>query len=136
MTSKAIPVEDLSEEEIALISAAEVDPTVGGEDMAIHRGSGCLWTDMGYENPAEMTVKTALALQVCVILEERGWRPAAAAEATGLDVRVFVDAQRNRAGIGETVEALARLGCDILITVGEAVEGQRGAVLVQGPDDG
>lgn len=105
------------------------------EDMTIYRGSGCLYTDAGYPNPAEMRTKALLGNSVSVILEERGWRPAAAAEATGLDEQVFVDAQRGRAGVGHLIEALTRLGADILISVGEADEDRRGAVLVQGPDD-
>lgn len=105
------------------------------DHTTIHRGSGCLYTDAGYPNPAEMRTKALLTNRVCVILEERGWRLMAAAEATGLDERVFVDAQRGRAGVGELIEALTRLGADIVITVGEAREGERGAVLVQGSDD-
>ena len=33
------------------------------------------------------------------------------------------------------IEALARLGADIAITVGEAVEGERGVALVRGVED-
>ena len=108
------------------------------DNTTIHRGSGCLWTDLGYDNAAEMTVRSALAHRVNAILSERGWRPIAAAEATGLEVEVFEKSDRgqlSKLNVGDLIEALTRLGADILITVGEAREGERGAVLVQGPDD-
>mgnify|MGYP001563175598 CR=1 FL=1 len=105
------------------------------EHMAIHRGSGCFLTDQGYPNVAEVRVKALLANRVCLILEVRGWSHVAAAEATGLDAEVFVNAERGRCGVGDLIEALARLGADIAITVGEAVEGERGVALVRGVDD-
>lgn len=51
---------------------------------------------------------------------------------------VFAHADRgqlNTFGVGDLIEVLTRLGADILICVGEAVEGEQGAALVQGPDD-
>lgn len=108
------------------------------EDLTIHRGSGCLWTDLGYPNAAEMTVKSALAHRVNAVLRDRGWAPLAAAEATGLGSDVFANSDRgqlSRINVGDLIEALTRLGADILITVGEAREGERRAALVQGPDD-
>lgn len=106
--------------------------------MTIHRGTGCLWADRGYPNPAEMTVKSRLAGRVREVLADRGWALAAAAEATGLDAEVFALADRgqlSRISVGDLIEALTRLGADILITVGEAVEGERGLALVLGADD-
>lgn len=41
----------------------------------------------------------------------------------------------DKISVGDMIEALIRLGSDILITIGEAVEGERGVALVQGPDD-
>lgn len=137
MTRKAIPIEDLTPEEIARIEAFQVDMT-GGEDLEIHRGSGCLWTDLGYPNPAEMSVKSALAHRVNEIVRGRGWSPIAAAEATGLGVEVFAHADRgqlSRISVGDLIEALTRLGAVILICVVEAQEGERGATLVRSVED-
>jgi len=105
------------------------------EKMTIHRGSGCFLTDQGIQNVAETRVRALLANLVCLVLEERGWSPIAAAEATGLNAEVFVDAERGRCGVGDLIEAMTCLGADILITVGNAVEDERGIALVQGPDD-
>ncbi|CAM5763283.1 helix-turn-helix domain-containing protein [Bosea minatitlanensis] len=108
------------------------------EEMTIHRGSGCFWTDQGYPNPAEMSVKSRLCGRVTEILLARGWGPLAAAEATGLGADLFALADRgqlSKFSVGELIEALTRLGADILITVGEAREGERGLALVQGVDD-
>ena len=107
------------------------------EDLTIHRGTGCLWTDLGYPNSAEMATKSRLAALISDILRDQGWSPVAAAVVTGLPEDVFAYAQRGRLGdisVGDLIEALTRLGCDILITIG-APENERGAVLVQGPDD-
>lgn len=137
MTRKSIPIEDLTLEEITLIEASKVDPD-GGEDLTIHRGTGCLWTDLGYPNPAEMTVKSALAHRINAILRDRGWSPVAAAEATGLGADLFANADRGQLSkftVGDLIEALARLGANIVITVGEAVEGERGVALVRGVED-
>ncbi len=112
--------------------------TTDDEDLTIHRGSGCFLTDQGYQNVAETRVRALLANRVALILEARGWSPVAAAEATGLEPEVFVHAHQGRLdkiSVGDMIEALIRLGSDILITIGEAVEGERGVALVQGPDD-
>lgn len=113
-------------------------PMSDDEDhTTIHRGTGCLWTDMGYDNAAEMSVKAALAHHLDATLQARGWRHREAAEATGMPAEVFWHTQRGRldqVSVGEMIEALTRLGCDILIVVGEP-ENEPGAVLVRGPDD-
>lgn len=112
-------------------------PPMSDEDLTIHRGTGCLWTDLGYDNAAEMTAKSRLAARLTDILRERGWRHREAAEATGLPAEIFWHTQRGRlsqVSVGEMIEALTRLGSDILIVVGEP-ENERGAVLVRGPDD-
>lgn len=108
------------------------------EDMAIHRGTGCLWTDLGYDNPNEMRVKSDLAHRLNEIVRDQGWAPMAAAAATGLGADLFADADRgqlSKFSVGDLIEALTRLGSDILICVGEAREGERGVALVQGPDE-
>lgn len=108
------------------------------EEMTIHRGSGCFWTDQGYPNPVEMSVRAALAHRLNEIVRERGGRHRAAAAATGLPAEIFWHSEKGRLDqveVGELIEALTRLGADILISVGEAREGERGAALVQGPDD-
>lgn len=108
------------------------------EDMTIHRGSGCFWTDQGYSKPVEMSVRAALAHRLTAILQSRGWRHREAAKATGLPAEIFWHSEKGRLDqvtVGDLIEALTRLGAGILISVGEAREGERGGAMVQGPDD-
>jgi predicted XRE-type DNA-binding protein len=107
------------------------------EDLTIHRGTGCLWTDLGFSNRAEMEVRARLAAIITDVIREKCWTPGDAARATGMDASIIRSARHGRLSelsAGDLFEVITRLGCDVGISVGPP-ENKRGAVLVWRADD-
>lgn len=107
------------------------------DNETIHRGTGCLWTDLGFSNPAEMEVRARLAAIITDVIRERGWTPGDAARATGMDTSIIRSARHghlSQVSAGDLFEVVTRLGCDVGISVGPP-ENERGAVLVWRTDD-
>lgn len=107
------------------------------EDLTIHRGTGCLWTDLGFDNPAEMSVKAGLAHAISEVMRSRGWSSRAAARRTDIDAHVIehaIQGRLSKVSVGDLFEVITRLGCDIGISVGTPGD-ERGDVLVWRTDD-
>ncbi|MBX9910820.1 MAG: helix-turn-helix domain-containing protein [Beijerinckiaceae bacterium] len=107
------------------------------EDLTIHRGTGCLWTDLGFSNPAEKEVVARLCAIISDVIRERGWTPGDAARAIDMDAEMIRHAMYGRLSqvtAGDLFEVITRLGCDVGISVGPP-QNERGAVMVWRTDD-
>ncbi|MGJ3264614.1 MAG: helix-turn-helix domain-containing protein [Salinarimonas sp.] len=89
-------------------------------EIAVERGSGSVFADLGFENPEEELLKARIVAHLRTLLEERGLTQAAAGELLGLRQPDVSRLLRGRTG-GYTIERLLRLvrllGEDVTITV-------------------
>jgi len=88
--------------------------------MAIRRGSGNVFADLGLPNPEQELLKAQLTLQIYKIVKARGLTQAQAGAVLGIRQPHVSALMRNRAGnfsVGRLMEFLTALGQDVRITV-------------------
>lgn len=98
--------------------------------IPVERGSGNIYTDLGYRDSESMLVKAQLAAKIGEILERRGLTQARAAEILGLtQPKVSAILKGRFRGISEhrLLECLTRLGRDVHIAVKPAPRSSRTA---------
>jgi predicted XRE-type DNA-binding protein len=89
-------------------------------DIAVTRGSGNVYADLGFENPAEELAKAELALMIDHAIHERGLTQQAAATLMGIDQPKVSHILHGRLGGFSTqrlMEFLTALGRDVEIVV-------------------
>ena len=105
------------------------------DEIPVTRGSGNVYADLGFENPAEELAKAELALMIDQAIRERGLTQQAAATLMGID-QPKVSALRNGRLSGFSVERLIRflnaLDHDVEIVVKPKPRSRRrGQILVK-----
>lgn len=88
--------------------------------LAVGKGSGNVYADLGYADRDTMFVKAQLAAKIADILQQRGLTQAGAAEILGLTQPKVSELLKGRfRGISEhrLLECLTRLGRDVHIAV-------------------
>lgn len=90
--------------------------------IAVERGSGNVFADLGMPNADEMLVKAKLAVKIAEILRARGWTQQEAGKVLGIPQPKLSKMLRGQfRGISEArmMECLTRLGHDIQIVIGK-----------------
>lgn len=90
------------------------------DDIPVTRGSGNVYADLGFQNPAEELAKAELALMIDHAIQERGLTQQAAAALMGIDQPKVSHILRGRLGGFSTqrlMEFLTALGRDVEIVV-------------------
>jgi len=103
--------------------------------MAIRRGSGNVFADLGLPNPEQELLKAQLTLQIYKIVKARGLTQAQAGAVLGIKQPHVSALMRNRAGnfsVGRLMEFLTALGQDVRITVKPAKRRVGGMDVVAG----
>ena len=93
------------------------------DDVPVTRGSGNVYADLGFANPAEELAKAQLALLIDHAIQERGLTQQAAATLMGVDQPKVSHILRGRLGGFSTqrlMEFLTALGRDVEIVVRQA----------------
>ena len=93
------------------------------DDVPVTRGSGNVYADLGFANPAEELAKAQLALLIDHAIQERGLTQQAAATLMGVDQPKVSHILRGRLGGFSTqrlMEFLTALGRDVEIVVRHA----------------
>ena len=89
-------------------------------DISVTRGSGNVYADLGFENPAEELAKAELAMMLAAVIRERGLTQLAAATLMGVDQPKVSHILHGRLGGFSTqrlMEFLTALGRDVEIVV-------------------
>lgn len=89
-------------------------------DIPVTRGSGNVYADLGFENPAEELAKAQLAMMLDDVIRERGLTQLAAAKLMGVDQPKVSHILHGRLGGFSTqrlMEFLTALGRDVEIVV-------------------
>lgn len=89
-------------------------------DIPVTRGSGNVYADLGFENPAEELAKAQLAMMLDDVIRERGLTQLAAAKLMGVDQPKVSHIVHGRLGGFPTqrlMEFLTALGRDVEIVV-------------------
>lgn len=89
-------------------------------DIPVTRGSGNVYADLGFENPAEELAKAQLALMIDTAIHERGLTQQVAATLMGVDQPKVSHILHGRLGGFSTqrlMEFLTALGRDVDIVV-------------------
>lgn len=89
-------------------------------DISVTRGTGNVYADLGFENPAEELAKAELALMIDQAIQERGLTQQAAATLMGIDQPKVSHILHGRLGGFSTqrlLEFLTALGRDVEIVV-------------------
>lgn len=89
-------------------------------DIPVTRGSGNVYADLGFDNPAEELAKAQLAMMIDAVIQERGLTQQAAATLMGVDQPKVSHILHGRLGGFSTqrlMEFLTALGRDIEIVV-------------------
>ncbi|MEQ1693702.1 MAG: helix-turn-helix transcriptional regulator [Gemmatimonas sp.] len=92
-------------------------------DVPVTRGSGNVYADLGFANPAEELAKAQLALMIDQAIQERGLTQRAAATLMGVDQPKVSHMLHGRLGGFSTqrlMEFLMALGRDVEIVVRQA----------------
>lgn len=92
-------------------------------DVHVTRGSGNVYADLGFANPAEELAKAQLALMIDQAIQERGLTQQAAATLMGVDQPKVSHMLHGRLGGFSTqrlMEFLMALGRDVEIVVRQA----------------
>lgn len=92
----------------------------GVPDIPVTRGSGNVYADLGFENPAEELAKAQLAMMLDDVIRERGLTQLAAAKLMGVDQPKVSHILHGRLGGFSTqrlMEFLTALGRDVEIVV-------------------
>lgn len=92
-------------------------------DVPVTRGSGNVYADLGFANPAEELAKAQLALMIDQAIQERGLTQQAAATLMGVDQPKVSHMLHGRLGGFSTqrlMEFLMALGRDVEIMVRQA----------------
>ena len=90
------------------------------EHVPVTRGSGNVYADLGFENPAEEMAKAELAMMIDRVIQERGLTQQAAATLMGIDQPKVSHILHGRLGGFSTqrlMEFLTALGRDVEILV-------------------
>lgn len=98
------------------------------DDIPVTRGSGNVYADLGFENPAEELAKAELALMIDRVIQERGLTQQAAATLMGVDQPKVSHILHGRLGGFSTqrlMEFLTALGRDVQIVVRPAPRSRR-----------
>ena len=89
-------------------------------DIPVTRGSGNVYADLGFENPAEELAKAQLALLLDDVIRERGLTQVAAATIMGVDqpkVSHILNGRLSGFSTQRLMEFLTALGRDVEIVV-------------------
>jgi predicted XRE-type DNA-binding protein len=89
-------------------------------EISVTRGSGNVYEELGFENPAEELAKAQLAMMIEDVIRERGLTQRAAARLMGVDQPKVSHILRGRLGGFSTqrlMEFLTALGRDVEIIV-------------------
>lgn len=95
--------------------------SVGG--VAVERGTGNVYADLGYPDAEEMVIKAALVTKIGEIVKKKGMTQAQAAKRLGLTQPMLSNILRGRfRGVSERklMDCLTRLGRDVQIVVKSA----------------
>jgi predicted XRE-type DNA-binding protein len=91
-----------------------------GSKIRIKEGSGNIFADLGFANPAREELKARLTLQIYRLIKERGLTQAQAGEVLGIKQPHVSSLMRGQSGsfsVERLISFLAALGQDIQITV-------------------
>jgi predicted XRE-type DNA-binding protein len=89
-------------------------------DDMIHEGSGNLFTDLGFADPATHKLKAELVRKLDSILKSRGLSQSAAARQIGIgqpDLSKLLRGRFREMSVERLLRILTRLDCDIDISV-------------------
>jgi predicted XRE-type DNA-binding protein len=87
----------------------------------IEKGTGNVYTDLGFPDAGEMFVKANLAAKIAEIIESRGWTQERAAEVIGMaQPRLSKMLNGHFRGISQAkmLDCLVRLGRNVHIVIG------------------
>lgn len=101
--------------------------------IEIEAGSGNVYADLGFDNAAEMQVKSALTMLIADIIKARRYSQIKAAEVTGLSQPKLSAILRGHFhGVSERklLTCLTALGQDVKIVVTPARKGREGMLSV------
>lgn len=90
------------------------------EKIAVTRGSGNVFTDLGFENPEEELLKAQLVREIRDILKRRRLTQAKAAELLGLkqpDVSALVTGRVHKFSLERLLRCVRRLDRDVAIII-------------------
>lgn len=90
------------------------------KEIAIEKGSGNIFADLGLANPEREQLKARLVLQIYRLIKQRGLTQAAAGAVLGIAQPHVSALMRNRAGafsVERLMDFLTALGQDVEITV-------------------
>ncbi len=90
------------------------------DDIAITKGSGNVFADLGLPNPEERLLKARLASAIYDVIEARDWTQAHAAEVLGIaqpDVSNIVNGRLKNFSVERLLHFLSRLEQRVTITV-------------------
>ena len=98
----------------------QIITTTAGEDVEFTIGSDNIFADLDLPDAEELLLKSQLIGQIGVMVRERGWTPAQAAEATGLTQAKISNLLRGRLegfSVEKLFEILNRLGYDVEVRI-------------------
>ena len=100
------------------------------EEIAVTRGSGNVFADLGFENPEEEKLKAQLVREIRDILKSRRLTQTKAGDLLGLkqpDVSAIVNGQTERFSIDRLLRCIRSLDREITITIKPIKGGKRNA---------
>jgi predicted XRE-type DNA-binding protein len=100
--------------------------------IRVKKGSGNVFADLGFANPAREELKAHLTLQIYRLIKERGFTQAKAGEVLGIKQPHVSSLMRGQSGsfsVERLMNFLAALGQDVQITV-RSTRKDRGIVSV------